>query len=240
MSNTFGFSQGNDGTTQIARITVPGCGRNEKNDAPVIMVEVGKEGKITLLVYADILSTEPTHEIPLNGALLTKKRKGSFRRRKGEPMTYALIKVNVDLYAPGAILTPTTIKWLSGWGRFHTRRIIYPVKPLQEMTDETVGEARIALEDFFHIRFSSMDDEYTGVLDSGMDFIWTNTRLDEFFGEDLHRIAGAAMNKSPHYRECRTYAAWMELWEYDDQKKTGKFISEINFLKLVETIKTPG
>jgi hypothetical protein len=73
-TNTFGFSQANDQTIQLARVTVPGCGRNEKNDAPIILVEVEGD-KVTLLVYADIQSKEPTHEIPLNGAKLSKRVK---------------------------------------------------------------------------------------------------------------------------------------------------------------------
>jgi hypothetical protein len=75
MSNTFGMNQGNDGTTQFAHIRVLGCGRNEKDDAPVISIEIEKEGGINLLVYADIQSSEATHEISLNGALLTRKAK---------------------------------------------------------------------------------------------------------------------------------------------------------------------
>jgi hypothetical protein len=151
-------------------------------------------------------------------------------------MKPVLIKVTVDLYAPGAILSPTTVKWLSGWGAFHSRRILYPVKALQEMTEETTSGLRVAVEDFFHFRFSSMDDEYTGVLDSGLDFIWIDTRLDAFLGENLHRMAAASMNRSMPYRDFRTYAAWMELWEYDEEKKTGKYVTEINFPQLVETI----
>jgi hypothetical protein len=75
MSNTFGMNTGNDGTTQFAHIRIPGCGRNEKDDAPVISVEIEKDGGIKLLVYADIQSTEATHEISLNGALLVRKAK---------------------------------------------------------------------------------------------------------------------------------------------------------------------
>jgi hypothetical protein len=75
MNNTFGMNTGNDGTTQFAHIRVPGCGRNEKDDAPVISVEIERDGGIKLLVYADILSTEATHEIWLDGALLAKKSK---------------------------------------------------------------------------------------------------------------------------------------------------------------------
>ena len=75
MADTFKFAQGNDGTTQYARIAVPGCGRNEKDDAPTILVEVEKDGSIILSVYADIKSKQPTHEISLNGAKLEKKAK---------------------------------------------------------------------------------------------------------------------------------------------------------------------
>ena len=72
-TTSFGFSQGDDGTTRIARLIVPGTGRSEKDDAPIILIEMEKDGDIKLLVYADILSKEPTHEIPLNGALLTRR-----------------------------------------------------------------------------------------------------------------------------------------------------------------------
>jgi hypothetical protein len=69
----FKFAQGNTGEIQYAHISVPGCGRNEKDDAPTILVEIALDGTISLAVYADIQSTEATHEIVLNGALLEKK-----------------------------------------------------------------------------------------------------------------------------------------------------------------------
>ena len=72
MRDLFKFEQGNTGIVQLAKVTVPECGRNEKDDAPILLVE--REGSnITLFVYADILSTLPTHEISLNGARLTLK-----------------------------------------------------------------------------------------------------------------------------------------------------------------------
>jgi len=86
MNDKFGFSQGSDGTTQFARLSVPGCGRNEKDGAPIIQVEVDHDGKITLLVYGDILSKEPTHEIPLGGAKIAVKAKAQL-----EPATGLLI-----------------------------------------------------------------------------------------------------------------------------------------------------
>ena len=85
MSDKFQFSQGNDGTVQFARMTVPGCGRKEKDEAPIIQVEIEHDGKITLLVYADILSSEPTHEIPLNGANIELKQKEA-NTEKGDPV----------------------------------------------------------------------------------------------------------------------------------------------------------
>ena len=72
--DTFKFSQGSDSTVRFAHIAVPGCGRNKKDDAPVVSVEIEGD-KITLLVYADILAEQPTHEIPLGGAKLTVKQK---------------------------------------------------------------------------------------------------------------------------------------------------------------------
>jgi hypothetical protein len=74
MNDKFGFSQGHNGTIQFAHISIPQCGRSERDDAPVISVEI-EGGKITLLVYADILSKEPTHEIPLGGAKVVVKEK---------------------------------------------------------------------------------------------------------------------------------------------------------------------
>lgn len=72
--NTFQFRQADDGTARRAFLSVPGCGRNEKDDAPIILVQQDHlSGEITLLVFADIQSTEPTHEIPLNGAKLKAK-----------------------------------------------------------------------------------------------------------------------------------------------------------------------
>jgi hypothetical protein len=73
MTDTFTFNQGTDGVISFAGITIPGCGRNEKDTAPVVMVERTKDGDIKLLVYGDILSKHPTHEISLNGAKLEKK-----------------------------------------------------------------------------------------------------------------------------------------------------------------------
>jgi hypothetical protein len=67
MTNTFALNQSDDGKLRLAHLKVPGCGRKEKADAPVVSVEI-EDDNVTLLVYGDIQSTEPTHIIPLNGA----------------------------------------------------------------------------------------------------------------------------------------------------------------------------
>jgi hypothetical protein len=78
MSNDkFGFSQGSDGSTQFAHIVIPGCGRIEKDGAPILTIEIEHDGKITLLVYGDILSAEPTHIVPLGGARIEIKQKAA-------------------------------------------------------------------------------------------------------------------------------------------------------------------
>ena len=73
MSNVFRLDQSNTGLIQLGKLSVPGCGRNEKDDAPVILCEI--EGKnITLFVYGDINSKEPTHQISLNDARVAVKK----------------------------------------------------------------------------------------------------------------------------------------------------------------------
>jgi hypothetical protein len=72
MIDNFKFAQANDGITQLARVQVPGCGRKERDDAPVILIE-NENGNLTLYVYADIQANVPTHEICLNGAKLSRR-----------------------------------------------------------------------------------------------------------------------------------------------------------------------
>jgi hypothetical protein len=79
MSDNFQFSQGsfseNGEDIQYARLSVPGLGRNEKENAPVILIEINhKSGEVVLEVYGDINSKVATHEIPLNGAKITAKK----------------------------------------------------------------------------------------------------------------------------------------------------------------------
>lgn len=73
MSTTFRLDQSNTGMIQLGKLSIPGCGRNEKDNAPTVLVEIEGEN-ITLFVYGDINSTEPTHEISLNGAKLSVKK----------------------------------------------------------------------------------------------------------------------------------------------------------------------
>ena len=64
----FGMNQANDGTVQSASIAIPGCGNNHVQKGAAIAIEI-IEGKPTLLVYGDVNSKEPTHEIDMSGAL---------------------------------------------------------------------------------------------------------------------------------------------------------------------------
>jgi hypothetical protein len=73
MTTTFKLDQSNTGMIQLGKLTIPGCGRNERDDAPVVLCEI-EGNNLTLYVYGDINSIEPTHEIPLNGALLAVKK----------------------------------------------------------------------------------------------------------------------------------------------------------------------
>ena len=68
MTTIFQTHQSNDGTIQSARLHIPGCGNNKVRDGSSIAIEI-EGGKITLLVFGDINSPVPTHEIDMTGAL---------------------------------------------------------------------------------------------------------------------------------------------------------------------------
>ena len=74
MQTTFKLNQGNDGTIQSANINIPGCGNQKVHDGPSIAIEI-QDGQITLLVFGDINSAVPTHEIDMTGALESTRAK---------------------------------------------------------------------------------------------------------------------------------------------------------------------
>ena len=74
MSTIFQTHQSNDGTIQSARLHIPGCGNNKVRDGSSIAIEI-EGGKITLLVFGDINSPVPTHEIDMTGALESARAK---------------------------------------------------------------------------------------------------------------------------------------------------------------------
>ena len=65
---TFGLNQSNDGTVQGANIVVPGCGNQHIHGGAPVAIEI-EDGKVTLIVFGDINSAVPTHEIDISGAL---------------------------------------------------------------------------------------------------------------------------------------------------------------------------
>jgi hypothetical protein len=152
-----------------------------------------------------------------------------------------LIKFTVDLYEPGAVISPTMVQWIEKWEAFHTRRIIFPVLPTNLLIHSD-GEEFRASRDFCHIRLTSMDNQYFGVVDGVLDDMLTDTRLDFYLGNELSRIAQTALLKAPPYREGRTFAAWIELWECGPDTGEGKYSSEVLLQQVVDMIenKTPG
>jgi len=68
MSDVFKLNQGNDGVAQYATVNVPGCGSIEQKDGHPLQIDIIGD-KITLYIFGDINSVEPTHEIDLSGAL---------------------------------------------------------------------------------------------------------------------------------------------------------------------------
>ena len=79
-------------------------------------------------------------------------------------MTPAIVKFTVDLFAPGAIISPTLTNWFAKYVMFHSRRTIWPVEPLRELL-EINDQGSMALKDFAHVRVTSIMDHYDGITD---------------------------------------------------------------------------
>jgi hypothetical protein len=144
-------------------------------------------------------------------------------------MSYVLVKLTCDLYAPGAVIRPKEMEWMEKWSKFHSRRTIYPTQELGTLA--TIEDnVWIAREDFLHVRINSMDGFYGGVLDSELDYGLANTTLDVFLGDRLRTIAQTALIKAPPFNPVhRTHIAWLELWDV----KTMESVGDVDFQSIV-------
>jgi hypothetical protein len=133
-------------------------------------------------------------------------------------MKDALVKLTIDLYAPEARLSTREHEWLKKWDQFPTRRILFPVEPLEYLTKvaDAVSELTV-VKDFCHLRLTTMDDSYEGLLDSELDHVLTNVRLDYFLGDELFKIAHDALVTSPPFNQFRAHVAWCEIWTFDEE-----------------------
>jgi hypothetical protein len=151
-------------------------------------------------------------------------------------MKHALVKISTELYAPGAVVRNRTLEWMSGWELQHTRRVIYPVIPLPAYVAWGVDRS-IITQDIAHIRFIPLDDTYAGPLDSELDVLLSSIRLDYFLGDELARIANVGLMHAAPYQEGVTFAAWMELWEFDPVKGKGQALREVTMQQILEKAK---
>ena len=152
-------------------------------------------------------------------------------------MTDALVKLTIDLYAPGATLSSREREFLMRWNEVPTRRILFPVEPLEQLTkvtDPTTLE-RTVEKDFCHLRLTTMDDQYEGLLDSELDRVLTNTRLDQFMGDELFKIAHEALIRTPPFNShFRAHVAWCEFWVYNDEELL--FRKEVSMYRLANIV----
>ena len=152
-------------------------------------------------------------------------------------MSDALVKLTIDLYAPGAILSPRERDFLMRWNEVPTRRVIFPVEPIEQLTKITdpITIERTVEKDFCHLRLTTMDDQYEGLLDSELDRVLQNTRLDKFLGENLFLIAHEALVKThPFNAHFRAHVAWTEAWMYDDEQLL--FRKEFTMYRFIDSV----
>jgi hypothetical protein len=127
-------------------------------------------------------------------------------------MTLALAKFTVDLLMPGALLTPGLTKWYAKWPAFHSRRTIWPAKPMTDLLDIREDGSTVK-EEFFHIRVTSMSDEYDGVSDGALDRLLANYSFGTAFQDELPRITSVALELASPYVGGKSFAAWIDLYE---------------------------
>lgn len=151
-------------------------------------------------------------------------------------MALELIRVNVDLYERGAVISKPTGRWIMGWENFHSRRIVFPVEPIATLMRTYEDGISMALMDFCHIRLTAVSDAHVlPTCDSQFDFMLTDTRLDWLLGDNLPRMAAKAVTISPPYRYSRSFCAWLELWEVDGRKGMATFVTDqVDFSKLTD------
>lgn len=142
-------------------------------------------------------------------------------------MAIELLKVTVDLYERGAVISAPTGKWISNWERFHSRRIVFPVEPISALMRTYEDGISMALQDFCHIRLAAIGPSCPlSTVDGELDLLMADNRLDWILGENLPRMAARAVTISPPYRHNRSFCAWLELWEVNGRKETANFITD--------------
>lgn len=138
---------------------------------------------------------------------------------------YDIMRIAVDLLAPGALVPTRVYNWYTDWDKFHTRRMIYPVAPANQLFKIRHNGAEV-LRDLAHIRLTAVGYGYVGMSDGNADEVMTSTDLSFFLGPELPRIVQKAIRIAPPYVKNIAFTAWMEIWETDEAAKTGKRICD--------------
>jgi len=125
---------------------------------------------------------------------------------------YAIVKFTVDLFAPGAYISPTLTNWIAQRVKFHSRRTVWPVKPIRELLDVDHDGSTVK-EDFFHIRVTSIMDGYDGVTDGPLDHMLTIKPVHEIF--DMPLVTNQALMVAQPYETGFTRAGWVDLYSVE-------------------------
>jgi hypothetical protein len=128
-----------------------------------------------------------------------------------------LFRVNASIYSTGAVLHEASFKYLSSYDVHHSRRLIFPVLPNEELFH--IGELGVisVAQPFVHLRITAVGDSRTiPMCDGHFDWLMIENRLDWLLGEDLPRMGNYAVAHCPPLVDGRSYLAWLELWEVDE------------------------
>ncbi len=150
--------------------------------------------------------------------------------------TLEIIRFSVDLLAPGAILPLNLAKLYTSWEEFHSNRIMYPIMPTTKWLDLNDQGGKV-LVDCMHIRVTPVGLGFLGPLDGVIDYLLTLVRLDYFMGKELPRVAQKAIKRANPYQHGLATCGWMEIWEVDEEKQTGRGMCDLEYDWLEEILR---
>ena len=142
-------------------------------------------------------------------------------------MVNEIVRFAVEIFQAGAVIHGRRlVKWYTEFDHFHSKRILYPVQPVETLMDIQDDTATV-LQPCAFVRISPIGITFTGPTDGVLDDILTRVRLDFFLGPVLPTAVVWAQRHAAPYKNQRTQYTWLGLFRIDPEQETGEYLGEI-------------